>query len=199
MAKLVAKVYHPTNGSAVEIWEGFSWPCLFFSFFWCFYKRMYKWAFLFVVINIILYAMESSAFNANIALTLNVIYLMGLLTFLFYANELHAKMLAEKGYLNQKQWNEKSEQRKNYQPVAKVRKEIAMKSAQSASSDKSQIFEMEDDGSFYEMAWNEIKGGKQDMRVWAKAYSISQGGIEKTKAAYIQLRVDLIKESFKKN
>jgi hypothetical protein len=37
-------LYHPVNKHPVAIYEGFSWPCLFFGFFWFLYKNMWAWA-----------------------------------------------------------------------------------------------------------------------------------------------------------
>jgi len=38
MSKSVGYYYHPANNHPTEIFEGFSWPCLFFGVFWYLYK-----------------------------------------------------------------------------------------------------------------------------------------------------------------
>lgn len=90
MSTIVGKVYHPVNGAGEEIWKGFSWPCLFLGFIWYIYKGMWGWG----VISLIL------AFS-----TMGISWLI----FPFFANEQHAKSLLKRGYLNQKQWNEKKD------------------------------------------------------------------------------------------
>jgi len=37
-------LYHPINNHPEEIYEGFSWPCLFFGFMWYLVKGMLGWA-----------------------------------------------------------------------------------------------------------------------------------------------------------
>lgn len=88
MSKLVAKAYHPVNDSIEDIWEGFSWPCLFLDFLWFIYKGMWGWG----VIALIL------AFC-----TFGISWLI----FPFYANGLYAKSLLQQGYLNEEQRNER--------------------------------------------------------------------------------------------
>jgi hypothetical protein len=43
LSTLATRAYHPINGSVEEIWEGFSWPCLFCGFLWYMYKGMWGW------------------------------------------------------------------------------------------------------------------------------------------------------------
>lgn len=88
MSKLVAKAYHPINDSTEDIWEGFSWPCLFCGFIWFMYKSMWGWG----VIALIL------AFAS---------FGISWLIFPFYANALYAKALLDRGYLNEAQRNER--------------------------------------------------------------------------------------------
>jgi hypothetical protein len=94
MSSSAGKAYHPANGAIEEIWEGFSWPCLFFGFIWYIYKGMWGWG----VIALIL------AF-----VTLGLSWLV----FPFFANEQHAKSLLKRGYLNEKQWNERKQSGSN--------------------------------------------------------------------------------------
>lgn len=44
MSRPIGKLYHPVNKHAVEIYEGFSWPCFFFGCFWYLVKGMALWA-----------------------------------------------------------------------------------------------------------------------------------------------------------
>lgn len=89
MSTLAGDAYHPVNGSVEEIWEGFSWPCLFTGFLWYMSKGMWGWG----IIALIL------AFC-----TFGISWLI----FPFFANAQYAKSLLERGYLNEDQWNEKT-------------------------------------------------------------------------------------------
>ncbi len=108
MSTLAAKAYNPSNGAVEEIWEGFSWPCLFLGFIWYIYKGMWGWG----VIALIL-----------------AIFTCGLswLIFPFFANEQHAKSLLKQGYLNEKQWNEKKaeKQASNSTPQNRVASSVS--------------------------------------------------------------------------
>ena len=88
MSKLVAKAYHPVNDSTEEIWEGFSWPCLFCGFLWYMYKGMWGWGIIVLIL----------AFG-----TFGISWLI----FPFFANGQYAKSLLERGYLNEEQWSER--------------------------------------------------------------------------------------------
>lgn len=88
MATLVAKAYHPVNGSTEEIWEGFSWECLFFGCFWFAAKSMWGWA---------------VASAALAVVTAGFSWLL----FPFFANGVYAKHLLAQGYLNEDQWRAK--------------------------------------------------------------------------------------------
>ncbi len=79
MSLLSGKLYHPVTKSPVIIYSGFSWPNLFFGIFWFFYKGMYLWAFISLIISW---------------------YTSGLsgLVFPFFVNDLHQKYLLGKGY-----------------------------------------------------------------------------------------------------
>lgn len=90
MSKLVAKAYHPINDSTEEIWEGFSWPCLFCGFLWYMYKSMWGWGIIALILA---------------AATFGISWLI----FPFFANAQYAKALLERGYLNETQWNERNQ------------------------------------------------------------------------------------------
>lgn len=92
MSTLVGKAYHPVNGATEEIWEGFSWPCLFCGFLWYMYKGMWGWG----IIALIL------AFGT---------FGLSWLIFPFFANGQYAKSLLERGYLNEGQWDERTRAR----------------------------------------------------------------------------------------
>jgi len=96
MSKHVGKAYHPINGSPEDIWEGFSWPCLFLgSPIWFLYKRMWSWG----VFTIFLVLAASS---------IHFLLLIPIWLILpSFANPLHANSLRNKGYLNEKEWIKK--------------------------------------------------------------------------------------------
>ena len=88
MSTLVAKAYNPINGAEEEIWEGFSWPCLFFGFLWYLYKGMWGWGIIALILAIITWGISWIVFP-------------------LFANEQYAKSLLKQGYLNEEQWNHK--------------------------------------------------------------------------------------------
>ena len=88
MSTLAAKAYNPTNGAVEEIWEGFSWPCLFLGFIWYIYKGMWGWGLIAFILAVFTWGLSW-------------------LVFPFFANEQHAKSLLKQGYLNEEQWNDK--------------------------------------------------------------------------------------------
>lgn len=102
-SKSVGNAYHPINGAIEEIFEGFSWPCFFFGALWFLQKGMWGWAIISFILSVC---------------TWGVAWLI----FPFFANSLHADSLIKRGYLNEKQWDEKRNQGKktiepDYQPV----------------------------------------------------------------------------------
>lgn len=88
MSTLAAKAYHPTNGSTEDIWEGFSWPCLFFGFFWYLYKGMWGWGLIALILA-------------------GPTFFISWFVMPFLANEQYAKSLLSRGYLNEDQWNKR--------------------------------------------------------------------------------------------
>ena len=94
MSSFAGKAYHPVNGAVEEIWEGFSWPCLFLGFIWYIYKRMWGWGIIALILAFITWGISW-------------------LIFPFFANGQHAKSLLERGYLNEKQWNERKQSGRN--------------------------------------------------------------------------------------
>ena len=90
MSKLVAKAYQPVNDSTEEIWQGFSWPCLYCGFLWYMYKGMWGWG---IIALILAFA------------TFGVSWLI----FPFFANAQYAQSLLKNGYLNEAQWNERKQ------------------------------------------------------------------------------------------
>ena len=79
MSLLSGNLYHPVTSNPIIIYTGFSWPNLFFGIFWFFYKGMYLWVFLSLIISW---------------------YTSGLsgLILPFFVNDLHQKHLLGKGY-----------------------------------------------------------------------------------------------------
>lgn len=84
MAKRSAKLYHPANGHPVEIWQGYSWPCLAFGGFWYIYKGMALW-------GVGAFVLATMTFG------------LSWLLMPFHANEQHVQHLLKQGYLTRKQ------------------------------------------------------------------------------------------------
>ena len=80
MSKHSGNLYHPINNYPEPIYTGFSWPNLFFGFFWFLYKGMWAWAII-------------CSFTAMFTLGISN------LIFPFFANQLHQKNLLKSGYL----------------------------------------------------------------------------------------------------
>ena len=89
MSTFAGQVYHPVNGSTEDIWEGFSWPCLFCGFLWYMYKGMWGWGIIALILAFITFGISW-------------------LIFPFFANGQYAKALLERGYLNEHQWHERA-------------------------------------------------------------------------------------------
>jgi len=85
MSKLAGKAYHPGNGSSIDIWEGFSWPCLLLGFFWYAYKGLWGMALIALILAFATFGLSW-------------------LVFPFFANAHYAKALVERGYLTEVQW-----------------------------------------------------------------------------------------------
>lgn len=90
MSTFAGNAYHPINGAVEKIWEGVSWPCLFLGFVWFIYKGMWGWGVIALVLTSITFG-------------------LAWLFFPFFANEQHAQSLLKRGYLNEKQWNERKQ------------------------------------------------------------------------------------------
>lgn len=90
MAKNVANAYHPINGSTEIIWEGFSWPCLFFGCLWYLYKGMWGWAMISLCLALATFGISW-------------------LVFPFFANGQYAAALLKRGYLDEDQWNQRKQ------------------------------------------------------------------------------------------
>ena len=80
MSKFAGKMYHPYNATAVDIYTGFNWPCLFCGFFWFMYKGMWAWAFAGSLAALVTGGLAWFAFP-------------------FFANSTHLSHLQSKGYL----------------------------------------------------------------------------------------------------
>jgi hypothetical protein len=88
MSTSAGVLVHPVNGHKVEIYRGFSWPCLFLGFFWYGFKGMWGWA----VIGLVAALM-----------TWGIAWLF----FPFFANEQHITYLKKQGYLTPEQVHDK--------------------------------------------------------------------------------------------
>ena len=82
MSKKVGFLYHPVNNHPEEIFEGFSWPCLFFGPLWYLAKGVYAWA-------------AISFFAAWLTFGISVF------VFPFLANNQRTESLLKKGYLRE--------------------------------------------------------------------------------------------------
>ena len=89
MSTFAGQVYHPVNGSTEDIWEGFSWPCLFCGFLWYMYKGMWGWGIIALILAFITFGISW-------------------LIFPFFANGQYAKAFLERGYLTEHQWHERA-------------------------------------------------------------------------------------------
>jgi len=86
MSKKIGILYHPINNHPEEIYEGFSWPCLFFGFMWYLVKGMFGWA-------IVSFLVAGFTFGIS------------LLVFPFFANNHRKESLLNKGYLSEPKSN----------------------------------------------------------------------------------------------
>lgn len=87
-------LYHPTNGSIEETWDGFSWPAFFFGVIWLAVKQLWVH---FIVSLVILFG--TAGFG-------------GLFIWIFYGfkgNEFHKSALLSKGYLTKAQYEQRKE------------------------------------------------------------------------------------------
>lgn len=97
MSTSIDPLKHPSNGSSVPVYKGFSWPCLFCGPLWFAVKGMWLWA-----IGSGFLAVFTGGFSW--------------LIFPFFANGLHKKHLLSSGYLNASQINAQQTQ-VQYVPV----------------------------------------------------------------------------------
>ena len=58
MSTFAGQAYHPVNGSTEDIWEGFSWPCLFCGFLWYMYKGMWGWGIIALILAFITFGIS---------------------------------------------------------------------------------------------------------------------------------------------
>jgi hypothetical protein len=84
MSTRIGSLYHPVNHEAVDIYKGFSWPCLFLGPIWFIAKGLWLWAILSGVL---------------VFITMGVSQLI----FPFFANGLFVKKMRKQGYLYEEQ------------------------------------------------------------------------------------------------
>lgn len=84
MSTRIGSLYHPQNNEPVDIYKGFSWPCLFLGPIWFIVKGLWLWAFLSVILFVVTIGISS-------------------LLFPFFANGLFVKKMRNKGYLYEEQ------------------------------------------------------------------------------------------------
>lgn len=105
MSSSAGKMFHPINHASIDIYEGFSWPCLFFGPLWYAAKGLWLWAVaeLFIV-----------CFTCGCAWII----------FPFFANKMHRKHLESQGYLSDSQVMNTQNARQQYttftQPLAGI-------------------------------------------------------------------------------
>lgn len=92
MSSVYMILRHPTNGLKEQTWEGFSWPALFFGMLWQLYKGLYGHFVICLVIAIV-----TAGFAAPIIW----------LAYAINGNDWHFNSLLKKGYLTEKQWENK--------------------------------------------------------------------------------------------
>ena len=81
MSKSAGLLFHPLNNHPTAIYEGFSWPCLFFGFLWYIYKGVYIWALISFFAAVFTYGLSTVVFP-------------------FLGNKHHKESLLKKGYLS---------------------------------------------------------------------------------------------------
>ena len=86
----------PTNGTAEQTWDGFSWPAFFFGGIWLLVKGLYGHFIINLVIAII---------TAGFAIP--IIWIV----YGFIGNDAYKKSLLNKGYLTSAQWENQQNQR----------------------------------------------------------------------------------------
>ena len=81
MSQPLGKLYHPVNKYPVEIFEGWSWPCLVLGCFWFLDKGMGFWALISFLLAFLTFGISWLIFPA-------------------FANRLHADYLRKQGYFD---------------------------------------------------------------------------------------------------
>ena len=52
MSRFAGNAYPSINGATEDLWEGFSWPCLFAGFMWFISKGMWRWGLIALILAI---------------------------------------------------------------------------------------------------------------------------------------------------
>jgi hypothetical protein len=84
MSTRIGSLYHPANQEPVDIYKGFSWPCLFLGPIWFIAKGLWLWAILSAILAVITMGFSQ-------------------LVFPFFANGLFVKKMRKQGYLYEEQ------------------------------------------------------------------------------------------------
>lgn len=53
MSKFAGTMYHPSTTQPEHVFEGFSWPCLFWGVLWYMVKGMWKWVVISLVVSLL--------------------------------------------------------------------------------------------------------------------------------------------------
>lgn len=87
MSKLIGKLYHPVSKDSVDVYEGFSWPCLFLGCLWYLGKEMVLWAIVSFIATLVTFGGSQ-------------------LVFPFFSNKQHIDYLKKQGYVLDEQITE---------------------------------------------------------------------------------------------
>lgn len=87
MSTRIGSLSHPGNRKSVDIYKGFSWPCLFLGPIWFIIKGLWLWAILSIILTLITFGLSFLAFP-------------------FLANGLYVKKLRSQGYLSEEEIKE---------------------------------------------------------------------------------------------
>ena len=84
MSQYIGKLYHPENKYPVDVYSGFSWPCLFTGVFWYVTKGMILWSIASIILSFVTYSVSWFVLP-------------------FFANQQHYDYLRTRGYLTKQE------------------------------------------------------------------------------------------------
>jgi len=95
------KVFKNEHGDFKGVKIGWSWPAIFFSFFWCFYKKLFLLGLTIIIFSILLSDEVYYSFftNAYVKLAIDIIFLIFFTVLLGkYGNRFVERSLIKRGY-----------------------------------------------------------------------------------------------------